>query len=112
MKLIYIAGPYRAKSPFEQNRNIAEAELMAQYYWKRGYAVICPHLNSRNFDGLIPDEQFLTGMKVILVKCDTIAFHPNWEASVGSLAEYDLAKILNIPMLFPVMKTIRRELSK
>jgi hypothetical protein len=87
MKLLYIAAPYRAKTIVSLQQNIYDAKLMAMYYWNKGYAVICPHLNSANFDGLVPDKEFLAGTKLMLSKCDIIAMHPNWKQSAGCIDE-------------------------
>lgn len=61
---------------------------MAQYYWTKGYAVICPHLNSANFDGLMPDNTFLAGTMEMLSRCDFIAMHPKWADSEGCVQEH------------------------
>jgi len=115
MKLIYIAAPYRATSIAQQQHNIAQAKIMAQYYWLKGYAVICPHLNSANFDGLVEDEQFIQSYKGILLKCDSAIFHPDWKTSEGSIAEMNLCSLTNIP--FEVLtekkfKSIKRFVEK
>ena len=89
MKLLYIAAPYRAKTIVSLQQNISDARLMAMYYWKKGYAVICPPLNSANFDGLCEDKVFLHGTMLMLSKCDAIAMHPNWEQSQGCITEHD-----------------------
>ena len=89
MKLLYIAAPYRAKTIISLQQNIHEAKLMSMYYWNKGYAVICPHMNSANFDGLCEDKTFLQGTMLMLSKCDVIAMHPNWEHSTGSVGEHD-----------------------
>jgi len=89
MKLLYIAAPYRANTTIKTQHNIYQANLMAQYYWLRGFAVICPHLNTANFDGLVPDHIFLRGTMTMLSKCSDIALHPNWLASAGCRDEYE-----------------------
>jgi hypothetical protein len=99
MKLLYVAAPYKAKTIVNLQQNIYDAKLMAMYYWNKGYAVICPHLNSANFDGLIPDEKFLEGTKLMLSKCDVIAMHPNWKQSKGCIDEQVCASFKEI--LYP-----------
>ena len=97
MQLIYIGAPYRAATIAEQQANIADAKIMAQYYWLKGYAVICPHLNSANFDGLVDDEQFLTGAITMLRHCDEAVFHPRWEDSKGCQDEIEICGRAKIP---------------
>lgn len=97
MKLIYIAAPYRADTASQLQHNIAQAKIIAQYYWLKGYAVICPHLNSANFDGLVEDEQFLNAYKKILLTCDEAVSHPDWKTSEGCIAEVNLCTLVAIP---------------
>ena len=74
---------------------------MAQHYWRRGYAVICPHLNSAFFDGLVADKFFLAGSLEMLKKCNSIALHPNWNLSSGCNTEHELAVELGLERLYP-----------
>lgn len=89
MKLIYIAAPYRAKTIVGLQHNISQAKILAQYQWIKGNAAICPHLNTANFDGLCPDENFLLGTKKMLVTCDEAIFHPDAQKSQGCIEELD-----------------------
>lgn len=100
MKLVYIAAPYRAKTIIALQENINNARYMAQYYWLRGDAVICPHLNSANFDGLIPDYRFLEGTKLMLSKCSLAVFHPDFRDSKGCCEELIYCRENGIRTLF------------
>ena len=106
MKLLYIAAPYRASTIVRIQQNICEAKLMAQYYWLKDYAVICPHLNTANFDGLLPDKTFLHGTMLMLSKCDSIALHPHWQSSSGSIAEFEYARDNDYEILYPIWEEI------
>ena len=88
MKLAYIAGPYRADTPSGIVANIRAAEAVAIEYWKKGYAVICPHKNTALFDGLCPDETWLEGDIEIMKRCDVVVMVPGWEKSAGACEEY------------------------
>lgn len=100
MNLLYIAAPYRAKTIIKLQHNIYAASNMAQYYWYKGFAVICPHLNSVNFDGLIDDEIFLSGTMLMLSKCSHLALHPLWAESSGCISEYEYAIANNLTIHF------------
>lgn len=110
MQLLYIAAPYRADTTAQIRNNIHEASLMAQYYWLQGYAVICPHLNSAHFDGLVPDTQFLAGTKLMLATCGHIALHPRWSSSQGCIIEYEYALNNKIIPHFTVLPRVYKAL--
>jgi len=91
MKLAYIAGPYRPSNGKTVLENIRAAEQVAIKYWKAGYVVICPHLNSAFFDGICDDSVWLEGYLEILRRCDVVVMVQGWESSVGSCDEHSEA---------------------
>ena len=101
MKLIYIAGPYRAEVPWEVQRNIHAAQDVAADI-ARNFACmdvfpVVPHANTAHFDGLASGEYFLEGTKELLRRCDAIFLLPEWQRSSGSRAELHLANELGLP---------------
>lgn len=98
MKVIYIAGPYRADTERGIVENIRKAEAVAIEVWKAGYVALCPHMNTRLFGGILPDEVWLKGAFELMQRCDAVVFVPGWEKSEGTLAEYDEAQRLNMPV--------------
>lgn len=100
MKLAYIAGPYRSQSVHRIIENIAEAHQVAVKYWKLGYAVVCPHLNSALMDGSVHDEVFLAGDIEILKRCDVVVAMKSWDTSPGAKREIELADSLEIPVIY------------
>ena len=91
-KIAYIAGPYRAKDVRGIVTNIRNAELYAIKWWRKGYAVICPHLNTALFDGALPDEAWLQGDITLMLRADIVVMIPGWKKSVGARREYKIAK--------------------
>ena len=108
MHLLYIAAPYRATTINKLQHNIYEASKMAQYYWHQGFAVICPHMNSANFDGLISDKVFLSATMLMLSKCSHIAIHPTWTESSGSIEEYEYAIKHELTIHFTIMERVNK----
>lgn len=100
MKVAYIAGPYRPKNSVTLLENIRSAEQVAIKYWRAGYAVITPHLNTAFFDGLCPDETWLEGDLAILRRCDVIVMMKTAGESSGARAELALAKELGLEVVY------------
>ena len=98
MKLVYVAGPYRAESEWAVLNNIRNAERVALKVWKSGCACICPHKNTSFFGGAAEDEVWLRGDLEIVGRCDAVVCADGWECSVGSLGEIEFAKKNEIPV--------------
>lgn len=98
MKLIFVGGPFRGDSAWDIEQNIRSAEELSLELWRRGVAVICPHTNTRFFQGAAPDKIWLQGYLEMLKRCDALMLVAGWEQSSGTRAEVKLAKELNIPV--------------
>lgn len=98
MKVAYLAGPYRAETPHKTECNIQEAAKHAVALWKEGFAVICPHKNSAQFDGEAPDNVWLAGYLEILKRCDFVVLYGDTVSS-GVQAEIDLARKLGMDIV-------------
>lgn len=102
MKVVYIAGPFRGPNHWEIEQNIRRAEALALEAWRAGFAVICPHTNTRFFDGAAADEVWLKGDLEILRRCDAVIMTPDWERSTGAAAERKEAMKEGIPVFYSV----------
>ena len=101
MKVISLAGPDTAPTTHGITVNIARARRYAIELWKEGWAVICPHMNSAHLGGaLIPETRFLRGGLLMLTRCDAMAVMPNYEYSMGTLAEITQAEMLGIDIIY------------
>lgn len=100
MRVAYIAGPYRANTIADVVRNIRFAESYAVKYWKLGFAVICPHMNTALFDGHAEDSVWLAGGLELLRRCDVLVMIPGWQRSSGSIEELKLAEELNKEIIY------------
>lgn len=98
MKVIYVAGPYRAETAWLVEQNIRRAEEAALVLWGMGFAVICPHTNTRFFNGECTDTIWLAGGLELLRRCDAVYVLPNSENSKGTQAEIVEAERLGIPV--------------
>ena len=87
--VIYIAGPYRdPRGAHFIKQNIRTAEACAIRVWQLGAVALCPHLNVRFFDGILPDQVWMDGDLELLSRCDASYFYAGFEASEGTRAEY------------------------
>jgi hypothetical protein len=98
MKVIYVAGPYRANTERGVIENIRNAEAIAIKVWQAGFIALTPHLNTRLFGGICSDEVWLNGALEIMKRCDGMILVPGWEKSSGTIAEIEEAKNWNIPV--------------
>lgn len=102
LKLVYIAGPFRARSSWGVARNIREAEIESLKIWALGAVAICPHLNTQNFSGALEDGVWLCGDLEILRRCDAVFAIDGWHLSAGAVAEVEEARRLTIPVFHSV----------
>lgn len=100
IKVAFICGPYRAETPRGIVENIRRAEAVALDYWQKGYAVICPHLNTALFDGALRDEVWLEGDLELLRRSDLVVALPGWGKSKGSMCELIEAWKQGKPVVF------------
>lgn len=99
MRVIYIAAPFRASNAWEIEQNIRRAECAALEVWRMGAAALCPHTNTRFYQGALPDEVWLLGDLELLKRCDAVCFLPGWGSSAGCKAEMVFAIENEIPAL-------------
>lgn len=99
MRLIYIAGPFRAPTLFEITQNVAQAEYWGLQVAKLGHMPVIPHANTWKMYGAAPEELFLRGTELLLTKCDGSIFIPGWQFSSGSRSELKVCDHLRIPTL-------------
>lgn len=102
MKVVFIAGPFRAPTPWGVEQNIRAAEEAALQVWSLGAAALCPHTNTRFFDRALPDEIFLAGTRLLLSRCDAMLVVGNWKDSEGTREEINWASNRNIPKFFHI----------
>jgi hypothetical protein len=91
MKAAYIAGPFRAETPWLVEQNVRRAERVALAAHLEGYAAICPHTMCRHLEGAASDESWLEAGLELLRRCDVLILLPGWEVSSGTRAEFQAA---------------------
>jgi hypothetical protein len=110
--VVYLAGPFRAPTNWEIVQNVRAAEEVSLQLWALGVAPICPHLNTANYQGALPDSTWLDGDIAILCKCDGVVMMPDWKKSVGSRGEHEMAEERQIPIFYwPLYVTTQKALN-
>lgn len=98
MTVVYIAGSYRAATPWRILANIRKAQDLALDVWKLGAVGLCPHSNTALFDGEAPDAVWLDGDHELLRRSDAVLLVEGWQSSSGAQAEVRLARELTKPV--------------
>lgn len=96
--VIYVAGPYRAASPWLVEQNIRAAETWALAVAAAGAIPLCPHSMFRFFDKSLEDSFWLHGTAELLRRCDAIVMVNGWRDSKGSQAEHRIATTRTMPI--------------
>lgn len=104
-RVVYISGPYRAATENGVYENIQVARVVATEWWRKGYAVICPHLNSAfmgGFGGSVEEDQemLIEGDLELVRRSDIIVMLPTWSTSIGARREKAEANRCNKEVVF------------
>lgn len=102
MKLVYIAGPYRAKLQWDLEQNVRAAEAASLDVAKLGAAVYCPHTQSRHLYGTIDETYWTDAHLNVLGRCDAMLVLDGWQRSPGTLGEIRYAADNNIPCFYHI----------
>lgn len=102
MKIVYVAGPFRAPTAWRIEQNIRRAEELGLEVARLGAMPVIPHTNTRFFQGEGPDDgadQFwLDGTLELLRRSDAVILVAGWESSSGTCAEVAEARRIGIPV--------------
>lgn len=93
-RVVYVAGPFRARTPWEVEQRVRRAEEASVLLWQAGVINLCPHTQGRFTNGLF-DDDILAGMLELASRCDAILLLSGWENSAGSRAEAALMESLH-----------------
>lgn len=88
MKVVYIAGAFRAETAWQIAENVREAERWALKVAECGAMPLCPHTNTQHFHGMLDEKFWVDGTLELLKRCDGALFLPGWVKSRGSMAEH------------------------
>jgi nucleoside 2-deoxyribosyltransferase len=97
--LIYIAGPFRAATPWEVEANVRRAEALSVAVARMPMLFpVCPHTMGRFLSGAAPDEVWLEGDLELMRRCDAVLLVLDWQRSSGTRAEVTEAHRVGLPV--------------
>jgi hypothetical protein len=100
MKLVYIAGPYRAATPWLVEQNVRRAEEIGLTVATVGGMPVVPHSMCRFYDKQCSDVFWTVGTMELMRRCDIVVVAPGWQFSEGTQGELALATKLSKPLFY------------
>jgi hypothetical protein len=100
MKVIYIAGPFRAPTAWRIAENIRSAEQVGYQVAECGCMPLIPHANTAHFHGEFDDQFWLDGTLELMRRCDAVMLIPRWDESSGACKEKAVAEDLGLPVFY------------
>lgn len=98
MKAVYIAGAYRARTPWATEQNVRRAEELALTVCAMGAVSVCPHTMFRWYQGTFQDRYWLDAGIELMSRCDAVVLVDGWETSEGTKGEINQARLRGIPV--------------
>jgi hypothetical protein len=101
--LIYIAGPFRADTPWGIELNIRRAEEHGLRIVKLGGIPVIPHTMYRFFQNSLPDDFWLEAGLALLRPCNAVAVtvdSSSAQRSRGTVGEIAAARESGIPVFY------------
>lgn len=107
IKLVYVAGRYRAPTAHEREINIQEAYRWGCKVAAAGAYPIVPHCNTAHQDDLQTSEWWLAATLEAMRRCDAVLLFGDWDYSEGACGEMREALRLGLPV-FATVWQLRR----
>ena len=100
MKVVYLAGPFSAESPWEQHQNVLQAERASAEVAKLGAVPMCPHKNTEHLSGIQDEAFWYAATLELLRRCDAVLLVEGWEKSKGARGEREAAENSGLPRFY------------
>jgi hypothetical protein len=100
MVRVYVAGPFRAGHSLGMELNIRRAEIVSHAVFACGACAVCPHTQTRFFQGSLPDQTWIDATLAMMLGCGAVLVLPGWRESAGTRGEVAAARSLGMPVEF------------
>jgi nucleoside 2-deoxyribosyltransferase len=104
VKVVYIAGAFRAPTTWAVQQNVRAAEEAGLEVAKLGAMPLIPHANTAHFDGLLTEDFWLEGTAALLRRCDAVYVFNREHLDTSSGTRYEV--LLAIARAIPVFKDL------
>jgi len=100
MKLIYVAGKFRARDGWDLAGNIRQAEAAAMRVALAGAVPVCVHSMFAAFDRTLTDRFWIDATMQIMRRCNAVWIYDvhHLDSSEGTRGERDHADWLGMPV--------------
>ncbi len=98
MKIVYVAGRFRAPNGWLIEQNARRAEEAGLSVAEAGAMPLIPHCNTRHFHGLMDEAFWVEGTIELMRRADAVLLVPGWYSSVGATAERKEALRIGLPV--------------
>lgn len=96
--MVFIAGPFRGKTPWDIEENIRVAERAGLGVARKGMVPLIPHSMYRFFQDSLPDSFWLEATGRLLAGADAMLLVGDWKQSAGVKGEIKIAEEEFIPV--------------
>ena len=104
MKVIYVSGPFRAKSGWELTKNIRRAEDATAAISGLDHVALCPHTMYHHLDRTKNDDYWIEATNELLRRCDAVLLMEGWPDSAGTIGEISEATHQGVPVFHSLVE--------
>jgi hypothetical protein len=106
--IVYVAGPFTAKSRAGVEANILKASLFGIKVAVAGFCPLVPHSNTAHpvYESIQPYTFWIRATTALLRVSHAVLLVPGWEESSGACGEVEIALLLGIPVFTSVQDLV------
>lgn len=102
MRVVYVAGPFRAPDGWGVACNVHRAEEAGREVARLGAVPLIPHSIGARMAGTETDFYWIRATLELMRRADAVLVLPGYEQSIGTLGEIEEARSAGLPLFLPV----------